>query len=185
MIITNAIEQVVIALRKGDIIAYPTEAVFGLGCDPFNEDAVRKLLALKQRPLSKGLILITHHWDNIAHLTASIDSACLQRAQATWPGPATWIFPADNKVPYYLTGDHPGIALRVTQHPLASQLCETFDGPIVSTSANLNGHPPAKDIRTLHQYFPRDVALALDGPLGDATDPTPIRDVVTGQILRA
>ena len=185
MMITTNIEEALIALDKGDIIAYPTEAVFGLGCDPFNESAVQRLLALKHRPVSKGLILIAHDWEQVVLLTTPIDEVSLQRAQSTWPGPITWVFPAAQTAPPWIRGDHPSIALRITQHPLASALCQAFGGPIVSTSANVDGDPPAKDITTLKQYFSSGIDVILDGPLGDRTNPTPIRDVKTGKIFRA
>ena len=184
MIITKNIGEAVSLLKKGEIIAYPTEAVFGLGCDPFNEVAVHKLLSLKNRSVDKGLILIAHDWQQITDLCAPIDQVLLAHAQATWPGPATWVFPASVKAPAWIKGNHPSIALRVTQHPLASALCQAFGHPIVSTSANIEGEPPAKDIQTLNRYFDTDLSLILDGSLGEALTPTPIKDVQTGKIFR-
>lgn len=184
MIITTSIQKAVIALTQGEIIAYPTEAVFGLGCDPFNEAAVQRLLALKQRSMDKGLILIAHDWQQIASLTSPIDHLSMQRAMSTWPGPMTWIFPAAHTAPPWITGAHPGIALRITQHPIANALCQAFGGPIVSTSANIDGEAPAKDITSVQHHFNSGINVLIDGPLGDTGKPTSIRDVITGDIIR-
>ncbi|MBX9586209.1 MAG: threonylcarbamoyl-AMP synthase [Gammaproteobacteria bacterium] len=182
--ISTKIDEAVTALKQGDVIAYPTEAVFGLGCDPFNKTAVERLLSLKRRSVSKGLILIASDWNQISSLTRPIDESTMNRAQNTWPGPYTWIFPASDSVPPWIRGDYPGIALRVTQHPLASALCEAFGGPIVSTSANLEGTPPAKAVEDLVNIFPTGIGVILAGPLGDSENPTTIRDVLTGDFLR-
>lgn len=182
--VSTKIDEAVAALNNGEIIAYPTEAVFGLGCDPFNKTAVERLLSLKRRSVSKGLILIASDWNQIASLTCPISESVIDRAQNTWPGPYTWIFPASDSAPTWIRGDYPGIALRVTQHPLASALCEAFGGPIVSTSANLEGTPPAKTVADLVNSFPTGIGLILAGPLGDSENPSTIRDVLTGDFLR-
>jgi L-threonylcarbamoyladenylate synthase len=184
MVTTAKIEEAAIALTQGKIIAYPTEAVFGLGCDPFNKAAVEQLLKLKNRQASKGLILIAHNWEQVAHLITSINETAMQRAQATWPGPVTWIFPAADTVPSWIRGDHTGIALRITKHPIASALCQAFGGAIVSTSANSEGAPPAKDVDTLTHYFTSGIDVIMEGALGDAGNPTTIRDVMTGETIR-
>ncbi len=180
----SIIQQAVAALKQGKIIAYPTEAIFGLGCDPFNPAAVKQLLSLKQRPVSKGLILIAHNWEQIEALTLPIEEKHLMLAQKTWPGPRTWIFPASSNAPAWIRGEHTGIALRVTQHPIASALCQAFGGPIVSTSANLDGEIPAKDIATIHRYFPSGLEMVVDEALGDASSPTTIQDILTGKTIR-
>jgi L-threonylcarbamoyladenylate synthase len=182
--LTDHIQQAVTALQQGEIIAYPTEAVFGLGCDPFNEAAVRRLLALKHRADHKGLIVIAQCWDQLAPLTAAVPQEALEQAQKTWPGPVTWVFPAATGAPRWITGQHRSIALRVTAHPIASALCAAFGGPIVSTSANVEGAAPARDPDTVHQYFETGLALVLRGPLGESSKPTTIRDIMTGETLR-
>ena len=93
-------------LKNGDVIAYPTEAVFGLGCDPNSEAAVLTLLKLKQRSIDKGLILIASHYQQ---LLPYIDDSSLNKEQkqlafTSWPGPVTWIFPKNRTTPYFLTG---------------------------------------------------------------------------------
>ena len=140
-------------LKSGSIIAYPTEGVYGLGCDPFNELAVKKLLALKQRLVEKGLILISSDWSQVQHLTQPIAEKQLQAIFTTWPGPVTWVFPASQLAPSWICGKHPTIALRITDHSIAKMLCQQFGKPIVSSSANPEGQPPARTIKEVQQYF--------------------------------
>ncbi len=181
-----SIDQAVAALKQGDLIAYPTEGVMGLGCDPFNENAVMQLLALKQRPLEKGLILVGA---DLAQLMPLMDSDRLQpeqwtRLQESWPGPLTWVVPARSNVPVWLRGRFDTLALRASAHPVVQQLCRAFGGPIVSTSANLSGQPPARACQALSPAIASDIAGCVVGEVGDLAGPTPIFDVLTGQPLR-
>ncbi len=153
MQITHDLKFIITALKRGDVIAYPTEGVFGLGCDPFNEVAVRKLLLIKQRSPAKGLILVADRWDVLAELTAPVDENQLARVLITWPGAVTWVFPASNAVPAWITGNFNSVALRVSKHPMIKAICEAFGGPIVSTSANPGGEAPARDVATVERYF--------------------------------
>ncbi len=180
------LHSVVPALQAGGVIAYPTEAVWGLGCDPSNETAVMKLLALKQRPVEKGMILIAaspaqlEGWVQLDALPAGRRQAVLE----SWPGANTWIVPAGPRAPRWITGEHTGIAVRITAHPLVQGLCKAWGGPLVSTSANLAGEPPA---RSREQLDPALLALLdglLDGATGGLAQPTRIRVAATGEVLR-
>ncbi|MEO8742275.1 MAG: Sua5/YciO/YrdC/YwlC family protein [Lysobacteraceae bacterium] len=181
------VEQAAIALRNGGTIAYPTEAVWGLGCDPFNESAVRRLLEIKQRDVSKGLILIAAR---LAQLAPLIDTEALppERMQAvlhSWPGPHTWLMPCTARVPAWLRGVHTTLALRVSAHPTVIALCDAFGGPLVSTSANLSGNDPVRDDSALDPNLLTRIDGVLEGSTGGLETPTPIRDAATGMILRA
>lgn len=178
MIINNSTSQAVIILKQGGIIAYPTEAVFGLGCDPFNEKAVLKLLALKKRNVKKGLILIAATWEQVRHLTTA------NAPQNESDAPITWVFLASKHAPTWICGKHKTIALRLINHPIAKQLCLAFGGPIVSTSANIEGQIPARSKHDVLQQFPAGIDLIIDGATGGCKNPSEIRDVVTGKILR-
>src|SRR6476659_6593520 len=115
-----SIPAAVVALQGGGVIAYPTEAVWGLGCDPFDEAAVMRLLALKQREVAKGLILVAGALDAFEHLL-DWDALPTDRREAvfaTWPGPHTWIVPVSGRVPHGSTGMHDGVAVRVSAHPI-------------------------------------------------------------------
>jgi L-threonylcarbamoyladenylate synthase len=180
-----AIQQAITILKQGGIIAYPTEGVFGLGSDPFNEMTVKKLLHLKHRSIDKGLILLAASWAMIEHLTISVPENLLQKALQTWPGPKTWVFPARvDLVPIWIRGNHNSIAIRITAHPVAKALCEAFGKPIVSTSANIEGLKPSCTISEITQQFPEGIDYILEGKLGGFKKPTPIYDVLTGDKLR-
>ncbi|MBS0357783.1 MAG: threonylcarbamoyl-AMP synthase [Proteobacteria bacterium] len=170
--------------QQGGLIAYPTEAVYGLGCDPFNEAAVNKLLACKKRSRDKGLILIASSWDQIKSLIAPIDESLLKKAKASWPGPFTWIFPASTEVPKWITGKFDSVALRITAHPIAHALCELLEQPIVSTSANIEGQIPARTDAEVRKLFGDQIDYLIEGPVGSLKKPTEIRDILTDKIIR-
>jgi len=174
------------ALRAGAVIAYPTEAVWGLGCDPGNQAAVLKLLQLKQRPVEKGMILVAAaltQLDGWVQVDA-LPPGRLAEVLATWPGAHTWILPAGPRAPRWITGEHSGIAVRISAHPLVAALCRAWGGPLVSTSANLAGQPPARSRAELDPNLLRDLDGLVDGATGGLDQPTPIRDALTGHVLR-
>jgi L-threonylcarbamoyladenylate synthase len=178
------LQNAVKILQQGGVIAYPTEAVFGLGCDPFNPSAVAKIIKLKKRSPEKGLIVIGSSWEQLQPLTAPVPNENLKKALATWPGPYTWIFPAASTAPKWVTGQHSTIAVRVTAHPIAKAICQGFGKPIISTSANLEGHPPARTVDEVKLIFGDSIDLIISGELGNQNKPTEIRDVLTGKIIR-
>lgn len=169
-------------LQKGGILAYPTEAVYGLGCDPFNHDAVEALLSLKGRSSEKGFIVLISDWPQLDPLIDSLTEQQLATVQATWPGFTTWIFPASPALPQWITNNKPTIAIRMTNHPIAKALCADF--PIVSTSANLSGQPPIRDKDTLKSQFFESIDGLVHGELGQFTQPSMIIDVLTGLRIR-
>jgi L-threonylcarbamoyladenylate synthase len=179
----DQIGQAAELLRQGGVLAYPTEAVFGLGCDPDNRGAFEKIFALKQRPPEQGVLLIAASLEQIEDWIEAPPDA-IARAQATWPGPYTWIFPRSRRVPEWVAGGHSGIALRVTAHEIAAALCCAFGGPIVSTSANVHGQPPARGAKECEAMFGSALDGILQGETGRLPRPTPIADAVTGAIIR-
>lgn len=181
--IANAIEQ----LNAGEVIAYPTEAVYGLGCDPDNEQAVLKLLAIKQRPLEKGLILVAATYSQLLPYINDKAIPLERRYQifSSWPGHISWVLPASASAPAWITGRFETIAVRVSAHPVVQQLCKTYGKPIVSTSANLAGEPAISDYQQLLANIGLKVAAIVDGALESATEPSQIRDGANGEILRS
>ena len=182
-----AVDAAAALLRGGGVLAYPTEAVFGLGCDPHDRVAFERLFALKERPATQGVLLIAADFAQVAPYIdlAAVPAAVMDQVHATWPGPNTWVFPRSARVPEWVAGGHAGIALRVTSHEPAAALCRAFGAPLVSTSANPHGQPPARDVATLERYFGDRLEAALDAPLGGLDRPTSIRDALTGAIIRA
>lgn len=172
------------ALVRGGIVAYPTEAVFGLGCDPGNAGAIEGLLSLKHRPARKGLILIAADLSVLTPWIVPLTAEIRERIEPTWPGPVTWLLPAAADCPEHIRGEHDSVAVRITAHPVASALCRTWNGPLVSTSANRGGGVPARDAATVRRLFGDTIDVVIDAPVGDLERPTPILDARTGEALR-
>ncbi len=184
MATTTQLRAACAALRAGGVIAYPTEAVWGLGCDPLNEAAVLRLLALKRRHWSKGLILVAAEFEQLEPFVQLPSRTAQKRAFATWPGPATWVFPASDHTPMLVSGDRDTVAIRVSAHPVVRELCQSFRGPIVSSSANRAGHEPARSASAVRIQFKDELHALVPGGLGGQDKPTVIRDVISGLILR-
>jgi L-threonylcarbamoyladenylate synthase len=172
-------------LRAGGLVAYPTEAVYGLGCDPFDEQAVLRLLAIKGRALDKGLILIAAALEQLETLLLPQPPAIMAPVLESWPGPRTWLLPAAPSVPVWLTGGSERIAVRITAHPLAACLCREFGAALVSTSANLSGRPAARSALQARRMLGTRVDYFLTGATGGAARPSEIRDATDGRVLRA
>lgn len=181
----DVLADVLRALRQEEVIAYPTEAVFGLGCDPDSEKAVNALLALKQRPWQKGLILIAANYEQ---LKPYVDDLALSDSQretifSCWPGAVTWVIPARTETPRWLTGSFDSLAVRVSDHPLVQQLCLQYGKPLVSTSANLSGHEPCRTDEEVRIQFGPSLPVLL-GKVGGRLNPSAIRDALTGKQFR-
>jgi len=171
-------------IRAGGVIAYPTEAVFGLGCDPANRNAVRRLLSLKNRSWRKGLILIASEQRQLQPWVGKIRNSGSLQLDKSWPGPTTWLLPAARDCPAWLTGEHDTLAVRVTAHPLVRRLCNILDAAIVSTSANTSGQRPARSVLEVRLRFGTRIDFVLPGPLGGQRQATEIRDLASGQFIR-
>ncbi len=173
------------ALHSGGVIACPTEAVWGLSCDPGNESAVTHLLALKHRPLAKGLILVAACASQFGALLEELPDELSERLSASWPGPATWVLPHRDLVPCWIHGDHDTVALRVSDHPVVRALCQAWGGPLVSTSANPAGRRAVQELFQVRRYFGDELDYLLPGTVGGSGRPTAIKDLASGRIIRA
>jgi len=171
-------------LRGGGVLAYPTEAVYGLGCDPLSQAAVQRVLDLKGRPAHKGLIVIAADFGQLLPFVEPLDAARMALVLGTWPGPVTWLLPARRATPRWLTGSHPTLAVRVTAHPGAAALCRAWGGALVSTSANCSGQPPARTALQARLRLGPQVDLLLHGPCGGRSRPSTIRDGRSGAEVR-
>ena len=172
------------AVQRGGVIAYPTEAVYGLGCDPAQLAAVQRVLTLKQRPAHKGLILIAADFDQLAPYLLPLDSVTHARVMATWPGAVTWILPAQPHVSPLIRGEHDTLAVRVSAHPTCRALCLRLGHPLISSSANLSTLPPARDAQAVAAQFGTLLDGIVDAPVGGQAQPTEIRQGLTGEIVR-
>lgn len=171
------------AVNSAGFFAYPTESVYGLGCDPDDASAVQKILYLKNRPIHKGLILLASDIQQLTPIIDKLSSSYQEQLFATWPGPTTWLVPHFGLVPSYITGGRDTVAVRVSGHSLASGIADYLGKPIVSTSANPTGFTPALTPLRCRHYFGHRLPI-IPGQLGQLAKPTTIRDLMTGKTLR-
>ncbi len=169
--------------RRGGLIAYPTESCYGLGCDPRNARAVRRLLKLKGRPQAKGLILLADRYSRLRRYVRPLTPEQSQLLDRTWPGPHTWLMPAPRHAPRWLRGRHDSIAVRVTAHLGAAALCRELGSALVSTSANRAGLKPLKTYAACAKAFGAN-ALVLPGKIGRRKTPSTIQHLVSGEVVR-
>lgn len=174
------------AFLDGGIIAYPTEAVFGLGCDPDNEGALQRLLALKQRPVEKGLILLAGNYAQLLPYinVSKIPQGKLNEILARWPDGITQIVPKNDNISPLLSGDFDTIAVRITSQPNVVALCKQTDKPIVSTSANLTGEEPARTWQSLDNKLIEKIDYIIKAETLGHTSPSTIIDALTDKIIR-
>jgi L-threonylcarbamoyladenylate synthase len=170
-------------LRRGGLIAYPTESCYGLGCDPRNLGALRRLIRLKGRRAAKGLLLIADHFKRLQPFVRPLSAADVARLRRSWPGPVTWVVPASATCPPLLTGGRPTIAVRVTAHAGAARLCRSLGMALVSTSANKSGRKPAKTAAECRRIFGAQVRV-IAGRIGQRRRPSTLIDLATGTLLR-
>jgi len=180
---SEALNAAVQCLNEGGIIAYPTEAVFGLGCDPDNDAALQRLLELKQRPAHKGLILVAASMEQLQPYLQPLAEDVLQKLRASWPGPVTWLCPVKESVSTLLRGEHATLAVRVSAHPVVQQLCRLYAKPMVSTSANVSGGPPATTVDEVRHTL-GTIDFVVPGKVGGDARPTEIRDALSNAIIR-
>ncbi|WP_025771225.1 L-threonylcarbamoyladenylate synthase [Thioalkalivibrio sp. HK1] len=172
-------------LRRGGIIAYPTEAVFGLGCDPLNRSAVARIFAVKRRSAHKRCILIAATVEQLAFFTDTSDPVFAEHAARSWPGPVTLVVRARRRVPTWLVGEEGSIALRVSDHLVPRALCSAFGGALISTSANRSSKAPVREISKARLAFGTDIDCYVKGRVGGLDRPTRIIDIRSGSVLRS
>jgi L-threonylcarbamoyladenylate synthase len=180
------IDKAVNIIKSGGVIAYPTEAVFGFGCDPLNEKALQRIVSLKNRDSSKGLIVVGASFEHIIRYICldKIPKQKLREILSIWPGPFTFIMPASANLSNLLTGNRDTIAVRVSSHPVICNICNALNGAIVSTSCNLSGFEPMRLYSDVELNFADKVDMVIHENVGVCTSPTKIIDAITGRILR-
>ena len=170
-------------LRSGGVVAHATEGVWGLACDPFDAGAVARVLDLKGRSVSKGLIVIAADPDDFADELSMLNEVDEARVRKSWPGANTWLVPNEH-FPYWISGGRETVAVRVPAHRQARMLCEAFGGPLVSTSANPSRRPAARSELGVRRYFSGEIDFVLHGSTGGGGLPSTIRDAVSGTRFR-
>ncbi len=189
MLITQYPKDLIQVFQQGCIFAYPTEAIYGLGCDPDNEASVLRLLEIKQRPIEKGLILIAADFSQVSKYLKPVNKL---PNKFTQPSETTYTFPALEATPQYLKGSFDSLAIRITKHPLIQQFCKLINSPLVSTSANFSGQPPAETFAEVLEMFEQTdsnqsiyIDAILKGKTGGSIKPSTIRDAISGEIIRS
>lgn len=185
MLISSDASEIADIIRQGGVVAYPTEAVWGLGCDPFNEQAVHQILTLKSRPIEKGLILITGHKDQLTPWQTILPAEQFDRLIAETERPTSWVVQDTQVTPRWVRGQHQSVAIRLSQHKPVQDLCNAYQGAIVSTSANPAGLNPAASKEEVIAYFGEKLDAIFDQPLGRANKPSQVLDLITGKQFRA
>jgi L-threonylcarbamoyladenylate synthase len=178
------LERAARILRGGGVIAYPTEAVYGIGCVPLHEEAVLRVLRIKGRSWRKGLLLIAASVADLEPYVHLPPEPRRSEVLDSWPGPVTWVLQAKPGVPDSLTGGRATLGVRVTDHPIARALCERVGAPLVSTSANFSRRPPLRSALRVRRLLGPRLDGVLGGPVGGLARPTVIRDGATGEVLR-
>ncbi len=181
---TYRLQTAAAVLNNGGVVSHPTEAVWGLACLPDNYSAVKKIWQLKNRDPEKGVLLVCDNVARLAPLLSALPPDCREAILASWPGPNTWVIPDQHWAPKWVRGRHQSVAVRVTNHPLTAALCKAVGSCLVSTSANPAGRDPARTQHASQSYFARGVDYYLSGACGGLSQPTTIRDALSGRILR-
>ena len=176
--------RAVMTLRAGGIIAYPTESVYGIGCDPWDCAGVVRVFAVKRRPARKHCILIAADPRQLDPLVDVHAPRFSRFASRYWPGPVTLVAPARDRAPTWLVDADGTLATRVTSHPVARGLCACFRGPLISTSANRTGRPPVRDSLRARVAFGTEIDWYVAGQVGGLDTPTRIIDIRDGRMIR-
>ncbi len=171
-------------LREGGVLAYPTESCFGLGCDPSNVAAIKKILMLKRRTRDKGVILIADRFARLSRFLEELPQSTLDKVLRSWPGPNTWLCPSSTSTSRWLRGQHDTLGVRVTAHPFAAQISHQAGMAIVSTSANRANRPSLRTAGAVIREFGKDIDYVVDLPIGSLTMPSTIRHAITNSVIR-
>jgi L-threonylcarbamoyladenylate synthase len=176
------IEEAVGILRRGGIIVYPTETVYGIGCDPMNYNACMRILDITKRDTSKAMLLLAYSAEQVTEMAGPLNEQALLLAEKFWPGPLTIIIKPSKNIPGYLLGKTEGAAFRVTSHPLSSAITKEFGMPIISTSANFSGGEPVENYQEALTIFGNKVDIVLNSDFKMKGKPSTIVDTTSGSI---
>lgn len=179
------IQTAVDALHGGGVVAYPTEAVFGLGCDPRNEIALQRIIDIKGRDAHKGFILIASNQSQIFEYVEPVNTEQQRQLDENWPGPVTFVMQANENIRgTLLTGFRDTLAVRVSAHPVVIALCEHFGGALVSTSANRSGEPALRLGSEVDNTMGSKLDVIVKAAVGELASPTRIFELASGKKLR-
>jgi len=183
----EALREAARLLRAGEVVVFPTETVYALGCHGLRSDALRRLRRLRRRPADKGFILLIAEAADVTALAERISPAARRLMNRCWPGPLTLVLPARPELPRELTGGQGTMAVRLSSHPVARELARLVGAPLAAPSANRPGEPPARTAAEALAPFGEAVAWALDGGTSAGSRPSTVVDVTgdSPMLLRA
>ena len=171
-------------LKAGKVLVHPTESIWGIGCDALNETAIDLIFKLKQRPLNKNLIVLVESYFSIKDFVINLNPDQEKLLNEKWPGPYTFLFTYNKKLPKHLMNDTGKIAIRVSNHLPIKLLFESFSGFMVSTSANISGEENINNPNHIMNYFEYEEMAYYDEILGDNKSPSTIIDLESRAIIR-
>jgi L-threonylcarbamoyladenylate synthase len=158
----GGLEKILSFLRAGGVIAFPTDTAYGLGADPFQEEAVQQIFRIKGRPEAKPILLLVNSIA-MAESVASLSSREFELAKRFWPGPLTMVVPARSTVPNIVTAGTGTIGIRWPDAAFARRLIDAFERPITATSANRTGMPSAITVAEIREQLQDSVDLIVEG----------------------
>lgn len=174
-------------LRGGELIAFPTDTFYGIGADPWNEEALRRITRIKRRPEASPILVLAAGPEQVCLVAASIPSSLERLAGAFWPGPLTLVVPARAELSRILTGGTGTIGIRVPASRIARGLATALARPITGTSANRSGEPAAATAEEVRALLEADLRLLIDGGPAPGLVPSTVVDLSCGRprLIRA
>ena len=182
-----ALADAVAALRAGHVIAFPTETFYGLGAAALTSAAVRHIFEVKGRPEDKPLLVLVDSIAMVERLAIEIPERARALMERHWPGALTLVLSARPDVPSGVTAGSGTVGVRLSAHPVAQALVRALGQPITAPSANPSGLPPPRTAAEVVGYFPRGLAIVLDGGATAGGAPSTVLDVTVDppRVLRA
>ena len=180
----NQYKKAAAILKRGGVIAYPTEGVWGLGCDPFNSSAVNRILEIKSRPPHKGLIVVSSEMAHFADFLKGAGTEGIEKIRQSKGRGISWLIANNGLALDLVSGGQSTLAIRLSDHPSIAGICSAFGAAMVSTSANPSAEPPALNAEQVHGYFAERIDYVVPGDLGGQNGPSEIRHIGTGEVMR-
>jgi len=172
----EAVERSARAIASGGVIVYPTDTIYGLGCDATNRDAVRRVYEIKRRPETMPMIVLVGSIKEAAGLAEGVPALAEELMRACWPGPLTVLLRANASLYPWLSAGSGKIGVRFPKHAFCARLMEASKRPLLSTSANLSGQAYVSDVEALRDLFETQVDLFVDAGALPGSMPSTIVD---------
>jgi L-threonylcarbamoyladenylate synthase len=170
------------ALKRGDVIVFPTETFYGLGADALNENTVERVASLKGRNADSPIAVIVADREMLGRIVTDVPSVAEKLIQHFWPGPLTLVLPAGRDLPPPLLNREGKIGVRVSSHPIAARLARELGAPLTATSANPSGKEPARTIQEARSYFAGGIEIFLDGGMLIGKTGSTVAEVIEGNL---